>query len=147
MEAYLIKLYVAVIGLPERAPQGQKRYYGAFTLQAKNEEAIEVKRLTRTFSFGTETTVNRALMQLIIDGLNTLKSLQEIDIFIVSNNESIVRCGQGKWDKKANADLWQQIDTIHAKAKAQGSHIFYRMHNEDPDRLAFDDTKNAIEVT
>lgn len=58
--------------------------------------------------FLPDTTNNRAELQAIILGLNTLTEPCSVQVF--SDSQMTVRCARGQYSRSSNLDLWQDYD-------------------------------------
>lgn len=143
METIIVKIYVAVSGLPERAPQNQKYYKAAYTLQALDENANELKRKTIKIDIGKDTTTHRAILQTVISALDSMASFNYVFI-IVTNLQDLAKSGRGEFARNSNADLWENIDALQEKIKANDAQILWRHTSEDPQAELFTLTKAML---
>lgn len=72
-----------------------------------------------------QTTNNRMELSAAIGGLNALKVRCEVSVY--SDSQYLVNSMQLNWKRKANQDLWQQLDKLVAKHKVK--FVWIRGHN------------------
>lgn len=65
------------------------------------------------------TTNNRAELQAVIEALKYALSRLEHHVTIVTDSQLTVFCGNGKWKKKANLDLWREFDALKKRCECR----------------------------
>lgn len=91
-----------------------------------------------------ETTNNRMEMLAVINGLKAIKK-NDIKIVVYSDSQLIVETINSGWKRKANLDLWQQLDLELLRFKdIKFQHVkghYNNAYNNLVDRLAVEMTK------
>jgi len=88
------------------------------------------------------TTNNRMELKAVIESLKLIE--EKTECIIYSDSQLTINCASGKWNKKANLDLWKEYE-IASKDK-QINFEWVKAHNGDyynekVDKIAFEEAK------
>ena len=76
---------------------------------------IENNGVEYCFSDGEQvTTNNRMELKAVIEALSCIKTNSECNLY--TDSQLVINCATGKWNRKANLDLWKEFDQ-HSKNK------------------------------
>jgi ribonuclease HI len=83
---------------------------------------------TEKYSSGADasTTNNRMELQAVIEALKFAKSSEYM---IYTDSQLVMNCATGKWNRKANLDLWEQYDRLKTRYKLHWTWV--KSHNGD----------------
>jgi ribonuclease HI len=89
-----------------------------------------------------KTTNNRMELKAVIEGLKLINDDEECIIY--SDSKLTINCAEGKWNRKANLDLWKEYDIVSKKKKI--NYQWVKAHNGDyyneiVDKMAFNEAK------
>jgi ribonuclease HI len=119
----------------------------AAVILEKDNKGIQ-KPITKLKGGQSETTNNRMEMIAVIEALRFIheNNLQIADIILHSDSNLIVKSLNEGWKRKANIDLWEEIDTLNEELSVE--YVWVRGHNknkwnEEVDRLALQEATKA----
>uniref|UniRef100_A0A6C0E1C4 ribonuclease H n=1 Tax=viral metagenome TaxID=1070528 RepID=A0A6C0E1C4_9ZZZZ len=88
------------------------------------------------------TTNNRMELKAVIEGLKLINDKEECTVY--SDSKLTINCAEGKWNRKANLDLWKEYDIVSKRKKI--NYQWVKAHNGDyynetVDKMAFNEAK------
>jgi ribonuclease HI len=101
--------------------------------------AIDGGQVHRASGAELETTNNRMELRAVIEAMLWANKTDNFSIRVSTDSDLTVKCGNGKWKRRANRDLWAQFDA--ARTGLLDFHLVWvRGHNgnrwnEEADRL------------
>ena len=89
-----------------------------------------------------ETTNNRMELTAVIEALKYIEKGEECVVY--SDSQLTINCASGKWNRKANIDLWKEYEIV-----SEGKSVNFEWvkahngdyYNEKVDKIAYDEAK------
>ncbi len=101
------------------------------------DENGNIKKERRIHGGEANTTNNRMELRAVIEALKALE--RPSDVTVVSDSQYVVFTMTKNWKRKANQDLWEELDALCAKHRVTWEYIKGHAghpYNEECDRLA-----------